>query len=115
MTADSPEAFLRKRRGPAGWEMFAALKEQVDHLVDIDLSEAAKLVKRIEEVAVLTEDLTSRSFAQAARASLLHALGSHSEANRLYELSADAIRSEGHRTQSAILHKQRVFTLTHMG
>jgi tetratricopeptide (TPR) repeat protein len=115
MSAESPEAFLRSRRGRTGWKMFAALKTEVDRLVHSDLKAARNLVECIDRVAALTEEPTSVSFAQASHASLLHVLGNHSEANRLYESSARAMQSEGHRTQAAILQKQQVYVLAHMG
>ena len=115
MSAESPEAFLRDRRTRSGWEMFAALKMQVDNLVHIDLNAARSLVERIEQVAALTGDPASTSFARAGRARLLHVLGNHSEANDFYNSAAIEMRAAKLRTHAAILQKQQVDTLTHMG
>jgi CHAT domain-containing protein len=115
MSAESPEAFLRNRRARSGWEMFAALKIQVDNLVHIDLNAARNLVERIEQVAALTGDPASTSFARAGRARLLHVLGNHSEANDFYNSAASDMRAAKLRTHAASLQKQQVDTLTHMG
>ena len=115
LSAESPEAFLRSRRGRTGWELFAALKDEVDRLVSSDIQAARNLVECIERVAALTKEPISASFAQASHASLLHVLGNHAEANRLYENSARAMQSRGYRTQAAMLQKQQVYVLAHMG
>lgn len=115
MEAESAEAFLSARPSGAGWRAFASLKLEVDSSVHIDLDAARSLVERIEQAAALTGDSTSVSFAQASRATLLNALGNHSEANQLYESSAQVLRSAKLHTHAAILQKQQVYVLTHMG
>ena len=115
MDAKSAEAFLRARAGRAGWQGFAALKLEVDRLVHSDLNAASRLVDRIDQLAALTDDSLSKAFAEASRARLLHLLGKHGAANPLYEGAAKVLRSFKLATEAAIVQKQQVDALTHMG
>lgn len=115
MEAESAEAFLRARRGGVGWQAFAALKLEVDLLVHSDLNAASRLVERISQVATLTRDPLSEAFAKSSRARLLHLLGKHGDANRLYDQAVKVLRSFKLTTEAAILQKQQVDALTHIG
>src|SRR4029079_14599607 len=66
-------------------------------------------------VAALTGDLASAAFAQAGRAGLLHVLGNHSEANDFYHRAAGEMRAAKLPTHAAIVQKQQVDALTHLG
>lgn len=114
MVADSAEAFLRSRRS-VDWQTFASLKLDVDGLVHSDLNAASRLVERIDQLADLTGDARSRAFAKAGRARWLHLLGRHGEANPLYEDAVKVLVSFKLRLEAAIIQKQQVDALTHLG
>jgi CHAT domain-containing protein len=114
MKADSAKVFLRASRR-VDWRTFASLKLDVDGLVHSDLNAAARLVERIDQLAELTDEPRSRAFARASRARWLHLLGRHSEANPLYEDAIKALISFKLPLEAAILQKQQVDALTHLG
>jgi len=115
MDAGSAEAFLRARPGGIGWRAFAGLKLEVDKLVHSDLNAASRLVDQIDQLAAAADDSRSIAFAMASRARLLHLLGKHSDADQLYEEAAHMLRSHKLTTEAAIVDKQRVDALTHIG
>ena len=114
MEAESAEVFLRSRPG-LSWRVFASLKVEVDRLVHSDLNAASHLVDRVEQLAGLSDDRVSRSFSKSCRARFLHLLGRHAEANPLYEEAVNLLRSVKLMTEAAIIQKQRVDALTHVG
>ena len=114
MSAESPEAFLREN-GPAEWQMFSALKSEVDRLVNCDLNEAGSLAKRIEELAEITPDPRSKAFAKSSRAQVLYGSGRHSEANALYDEAVRAMRAGNLKTEAAMIQKRQVAALLMMG
>lgn len=115
VNAESAQAFLSSRRGRIGWQSFAALKREVDRLVHSDLNAASALALRIEQLASLTSDTASKAFADAGRARVLHLLGWHADANDFYERAVKALRKSGLSEEGAIVRKQQVDALTHMG
>ena len=115
MEAESAEAFLRARRGGVAWQAFAALKLEVDILVHSDLNAASRLVERIDQVATLTRDPLSEAFAKSSRARLMHLLGKHGDANRLYDQAVKILHSFKLTAEAAIVQKQQVDALTHIG
>lgn len=114
MEAESVELFLRSRPG-ISWRVFASLKVEVDKLVHSDLNAASQLVDRLEQLAALTNDRVSKSFSKSCRARFLHLLGKHAEANPLYADAVNVLQSVKLTTEAAIIQKQRVDALTHMG
>jgi CHAT domain-containing protein len=114
MEADSAEAFLRSRPG-VSWRVFASLKVEVDRLVHSDLNAASQLVDRVEQLAGLADDRVSKSFSKSCRARFLHLLGKHAEANPLYDEAVSVLRSARLATEAAIIQKQQVDALTHVG
>jgi len=113
--AESAAAFLREGSSAATWETVSALKTEVDRLIGFDLKAADQLAERVEEVAALLGDSTSRAFAEAGRARVLHHTGRYPEADALYESAIQATRAAGLRTDTAIIQMHRVFALTQMG
>src|SRR5258706_15243378 len=107
MSAESPEAFLREN-DPIPWQMFSALRSEVDRLVNCDLNEAARLTERIEELAGLVGDPVSKAFAQGSRARVLYGSGRHSEANVLYDDAVKAMRSANLKNEAARIQKPQV-------
>jgi CHAT domain-containing protein len=114
MEADSAEAFLRSRPG-ISWRVFASLKVEVDRLVHSDLNAASQLVDRVEQLAGLSDDRVSKSFSKSCRARFLHLLGKHAEANPLYDQAVNVLQSARLTTEAAIIQKQQVDALTHVG
>jgi len=114
MEAESAEVFLRARPG-VSWRAFASLKVEVDRLVHSDLNAASQLVDRVEHLASLTDDRVSKSFSKSCRARFLHLLGKHAEANPLYDEAVNVLRSVKLTTEAAIIQKQQVDALTHVG
>jgi CHAT domain-containing protein/predicted negative regulator of RcsB-dependent stress response len=115
MKASSAEAFFRARNGRVDHNTFAALKREVDSLANRDLNQASRLVERVEQLASLAGDALSDAFAQSSRARLLHLLGRHREASELYDVAAAAMRSFKLTTEAAVIRKQQVDALTHIG
>jgi CHAT domain-containing protein len=115
MDAESAEAFLRARRGGVDWRAFAALKLEIDRLVHSDLNAASLLVERVDQLAALAPDARSEAFAKSSRARLLHLLGRHGDANPLYDKAVEILRSFKLIKESAIIQKQQVDALTHVG
>ena len=114
MSAESPEAFLREN-GPVAWQMFSALKSEVDRLVACDLNEAGRLTDRVEQLAGLVGDPVSKAFAQGSRGRVLYSSGRHSEANELFDYAVKAMRSANLRSEAAIIQKPQVAALLMMG
>jgi CHAT domain-containing protein len=115
MDAESVEAFLAQQTRPVGWKRFAALKLEVDRLVHTDLTIAANLVERLEQLTKLTIDEISLAFVQASRARLLHLQGQHSSAYDFYESAIKTLQRLGLVKEAARLQKQQIDTLTETG
>jgi CHAT domain-containing protein len=115
MVAKSAEAFSRARAGRVDWRAFATLKLEVDKLVHSDLNAASHLVNRIEQLSALSDDPLSKAFAKASRARLLHLLGQHADANPLYADAVKVLRTFNLAREAAIVQKQQVDALTHIG
>src|SRR5207247_11335251 len=114
MEAESAEVFLRSRPG-LSWRVFASLKIEVDRLVHSDLNAASQLVDRVEQLAALADHRVSKSSSKACRARFLHLLGKHGEATALYDEAVSVLRSARLTTEAAIIQKQQVDALTHVG
>src|SRR5262249_31910054 len=91
------------------------LKLEVDRLANSDLNAASRLTERIGQLAALTGDPLAEAFAKSSRARLLHLLGKHGEANPLYDEAVKVLRSHKLTTEAAIIQKQQVDALTHIG
>jgi CHAT domain-containing protein len=115
MEARSAESYLRAHPRSIDWRTFASLKLEIDDLVHSDLNSASSVVERVEQLADITADPLSKTFANWGRARLLHLLGKHGEASPLYEESAKVLRSFNLTTEAAIADKQQVDALTHIG
>ncbi len=115
MNAESVEAFCKQQSRPIGWKMFAALKLEVDRLVHTDLNIASRLVERLEQLALLTDDEVSTAFAQASRGRLLHLFGQHAKAYDFYESAIKTLQRVRLIKEAAILQKQQIDTLTETG
>lgn len=115
MKASSAEDYFRARGRSVNWRTFATLKQEVDHLVNSDLNAASPLVERIEELASITGDSLCEAFAKSSRARLLHLLGKHREANNLYDQAARVMQSFKLKGEAAVVQKQQVDALTHIG
>ncbi|MGA9771275.1 MAG: CHAT domain-containing protein [Blastocatellia bacterium] len=115
IAAESAAAFLSMQSGKAGLQSFAALKLEVDRLAHSDLNQASHLADRIEQLAALTKSSFGDAFAQASRARVLHLMGRHAEANRLYDSAVRLMRAAGLAKEAAIAQKQQVDALTHLG
>lgn len=85
ISADNAEAFLREPGVAASWETVSALKSEVDRLIGADLTVAERLSERVGQVAAALGDDTSKAFADASRARVLHHLGRYAEADALYQ------------------------------
>jgi CHAT domain-containing protein len=114
MSAESVEAFRKQQGRNLGWKIFAALKLEVDRLLQTDLNRASSLVERIKLLAELTQDDTATAFAQASLARLLHFSGQHEQACQLYEIAIKALRRAHLANEAAILQKQEVDALLHL-
>ncbi|MEK6300690.1 MAG: tetratricopeptide repeat protein [Acidobacteriota bacterium] len=115
VNSETAVSFLDAHRGVVSWRSFAALKREVDRLVHSDLNAASKLADRVEQLAKLTKDPASVAFAAASRARVLHLLGRHADANVFYERAVKALRKSRLSEEAAIVRKQQVDALTHMG
>ena len=113
--AKSVSAFFLEQRNKLDWRAVAALKTEVDRLVGCDLNSATSLADRIRELAALVNDPRSDAFANASRARVLDNLGRHSEANKLYERSARAMRLAGLVKEAAMIQKQQLHALMNLG
>ena len=115
INADGPGAFLNDLGASAKWETVSALKAEVDRLIGSDLTAAERLANLVEQVASALGDSTSRAFADASRARVLHHLGRYAEADRLYESAIRGTRAARLTTDTAVIQMHRVFALTQMG
>lgn len=113
--AGSARAFLLEQDSGVDWRALASLKSEVDRLVGCDLNVATSLADRIGELSLLVGDSLSRAFAEASRARVLDNKGHHSEANRLYERAARSLKEAGLKKEAAILQKQQLHALIHLG
>ena len=113
--SESIEAFLRKPGVVASWETVSALKGEVDRLIGSDLNVAEALSERVDQVAAAIGDKTSRAFADAGRARVLHHLGRYAEADALYESATKGTRAASLPVDTAVIQMHRVFALTQMG
>jgi len=115
INSETAAVFLESHRGSVNWRSFAALKREVDRLVHSDLNAAKKLADRIEQLAKLIGDSASSAFAAASRARVHHLLGRHADANVLYERAVRALRKSRLSEEAAVIRKQQVDALTHIG
>src|SRR6185295_16705878 len=115
LNAESAEAFLREPGVVARWETVAALKVEVERLIGSDLNAAERLSDRVGQVASEIGDSTSRAFAEASRARVLHHVGRYAEADALYDTAMQGTRAARLTTDTALIQMHRVVTLTQMG
>jgi tetratricopeptide (TPR) repeat protein len=115
INSESAGAFLREQDGAASWETVSALKGEVDRLIGSDLNAAERLSERVEQVAGELGDETSRAFADAGRARVLHHVGRYAEADALYQSAMRGTRAARLTTDTAVIQMHRVFALTQMG
>jgi tetratricopeptide (TPR) repeat protein len=115
INAESADAFLRQTGVIASWETVSALKSEVDRLIGSDLNVAERLSERVEQVAASIGDATSRAFAEASRARVLHHTGRYAEADALYQSAMRGTRAARLTTDTAVIQMHRVFALTQMG
>jgi len=115
IAAESADVFLRHTDIAPSWEIVSTLKTEVDRLIGSDLNLAARLSERVEQVAAVLGDGTSKGFAQASRARVLHHVGRYDEADSLYKSAIQKTRQARLTTDTAILQMHRVFALTQMG
>ena len=115
INSESAVAFLREQNGAAGWETVSLLKGEVDRLIGSDLNAAELLSERIDQVAGELGDKTSRAFADASRARVLHHVGRYSEADALYQSAMRGTRAAKLTSDTAVIQMHRVFALTQMG
>jgi CHAT domain-containing protein len=106
---------LLEQNGSASWQMLAALKPEVDHLVRCNIKTATHLVDRIEQLAALMGDPVSRAFADANNARVLHHTGRHAEADGIYQSASAGLRQAGLKTEAAVIQNQRVDVLMKLG
>jgi tetratricopeptide (TPR) repeat protein len=107
--------FAREQDGNLRWQMLAELKSEVDRLVTTDLKAAAGLADRIEQLATLAADPIATAFAEASRARVQYHSGLHSEADKLYESAATAMRNGGLAIEAATIEKHRLEALKYLG
>lgn len=112
--AENVSAFVFDQRG-LDWRAVASLKSDVDKLAASDLKSATRLADRVGELSALIGDSLSQAFADASRARVLDNGGRHSEANTLYEKAAAVMTSAGVKTDAAIVRKQQLHALIHLG
>lgn len=105
INAENAGAFLREPGVAASWETVSALKAEVDRLIGTDLNAAERLSERVEQVASALGDATSRAFAEASRARVLHHIGRYAEADALYqyERAREILASASDDTLSAVV------------
>src|SRR5258708_2753033 len=131
MSASSVEAFLadvgdvvgggqgivlnRGLGGAGNWRVVSQLKSEVDRLVGCDLSEAARLADRLEQLAAAAGDKISTAFASASRARVFHHAGDYAKANALYASVVVDLRAARLTTEAGIIQKHQVDALTQMG
>src|ERR1041384_732006 len=115
ISAKSVAAFFSERDVAATWQTVSVLKSEVDRLIGFDLNAAERLAERVEEVAAVIGDPTSKAFAEASRARRLHHAGPYPDADALYESPIQATRAAGLSTDTAVIQMHRVFALTQMG
>jgi CHAT domain-containing protein len=115
MSADSVGAFLHGSGVPASWETVSTLKGEVDRLIGSDLNAAEHLSDRVEQLASTLGDTTSRAFADASRARVLHHMGRYASADELYQSAIRGTRAAKLTTETAVIQMHRVFALTQMG
>jgi CHAT domain-containing protein len=115
MSAESAEAFLAELGGKIDWQTMAALKNEVDRLVGVDLHEAELFTTRAEQLAELTHEPVSKAFAQAGRARVLYFQGRHAESNAVYDGVVSALRAGKLASEAAFARMQQSGVLVHLG
>lgn len=115
INAESADAFLRQQDVAPGWQTISALKSEVDRLIGADLNAAQVLAERTDQLADVFGDSTSKAFADAGRARVLHHLGRYAQAKELYDRAVTALRAARFTNDAAIIEMHRVFALTQMG
>ncbi|HKV39213.1 MAG TPA: tetratricopeptide repeat protein, partial [Blastocatellia bacterium] len=113
--AGSAETFLRTRSEATDWRIVASLKTEVDRLVACDLNQAERLADRVCALASVIGDPLSGAFADAIRARVLDNLGRYSESDGLYERAAVVMRGARLTREAAIVQKQQITPLVHLG
>ena len=113
--AQSARAFFVSRQASIDWRIVASLRPEADRLVGCDLNKAMRLADRASELASFIGDPLSEAFAEVIRARVLDNLGRHSESNNLYEKAASTMRRERLTTEAAIVQKQQLLPLLHLG
>ena len=113
--AESADAFLHQQTLVPTWQTISALKSEVDRLIGVDLNAAQLLADRIEQLAAHFGDSISKAFAEASRARILHHLGRHEEAGRLYSSAVSALRAARLPSEAAIIQVQQVALLRQAG
>jgi CHAT domain-containing protein len=115
ISAESADAFLLEPGVAAHWQTVSSLKAEVERLIGSDLNAAERLSDRIEEVALALGDATSKAFAEASRARVLHHIGRYSEADALYQSAMKGTRAARLTTETALIQMHRVVALTQIG
>jgi CHAT domain-containing protein len=115
INAESADAFLREPGVAAHWQTVSALKAEVERLIGSDLNAAERLSERVEQVALALGDTTSRAFAEASRARVLHHIGRYAEADALYQSAMKGTRAARLTTETALIQMHRVVALTQIG
>jgi CHAT domain-containing protein len=115
IAASSAEAFVAGLPTRPDWRTVASLRNEVDRLAWCDLNLAQQLADRALALASVLGDVVSRAFADAIWARVLHGLGRHAESNGLYEKAATVMRSARLPKEAAIIQKQQLAPLIHLG
>jgi len=115
INSESADSFLHEPGVVARWETVSALKREVERLIGSDLTAAERLSERVEQVALALGDATSRAFAEASRARVLHHVGRYAEADALYQSAMQGTRAARLTTETALIQMHRVVALTQIG
>jgi CHAT domain-containing protein len=115
LKAKTAKSFLRNLGGPVDLQALASLKWDVDRLVRSDMRVASRLADRVEEIGAISGDPVAELFAKACRARVLDHEGKHAESSRAYEAASRGMRAAGLLKEAAVLQKEHLVPLTHLG
>ena len=115
INAESPQAFLLEQNGSAGWQMLAALKPEVDHLVRCDIKTATRLVDRIEQLAALLATRSREPSPTPTTRACCTTRAATPKQTAFIRARAAGLRQAGLKTEAAVIQNQRVDVLMKLG
>lgn len=108
-------AFLQQHRERINYTLIKLLKDQISHLVRVDLNRALEVADLITVAAELAGDPLSRALSAHARAMALDRSGKCAEALKLYNQAETIYQSLGQEVEAARVARAKLPVLMYLG